>query len=173
MESAALSWGGEASIVVSGNGYATAWLGGDRLRGGPAAGTGWLPAGLMIDLLLAISGGALVIAILIAVLAGIGNFPKIWQANISRFWLALVVLGAASALAASWICLAGNAEWNWGGHVRLGGQLVVLQMDAVSAFFLALVSVIGGVGAIYAGEYWSDITHPDSARIGRICWSAV
>ena len=127
----------------------------------------------MIDLLLAISGGALVIAILIAVLAGIGNFSKIWQANISRFWLALVVLGAASALAASWICLAGNAEWNWGGHVRLGGQLVMLQMDAVSAFFLALVSVIGGVGAIYAGEYWSDITHPDSARIGRICWSAV
>lgn len=88
-----------------------------------------------------------------------------------RFWLALTLLAAAGALAASVITLAGGADWNWQPGVRLGGEPVHLRLDGLSAWFLALLAIVGGGGACYARGYWPDAAHPLSARWGRMWWS--
>jgi len=91
----------------------------------------------------------------------------------SRVWLAAVLTATAAALAASVAVLAGAGDWHWRGAPTLGGDPVHLRLDAISALFLALLSVIGGAGAAYSREYWTDSSHPRSATAGRLCWSAV
>jgi hydrogenase-4 component B len=46
-------------------------------------------------------------------------------------------------------------------------------MDGISAVFVALLGVVGGLATVYAREYWADIAHPRSARSGRVWWSAL
>jgi hydrogenase-4 component B len=46
-------------------------------------------------------------------------------------------------------------------------------LDAVSALFLALLSVVGSAGAVYSREYWSEKSHPVSAKYGRWWWAAL
>jgi len=88
-----------------------------------------------------------------------------------RLWLGLTMAGVAAAFAAAIGVLAGGVAWEWRSAVTVGGEPLHLQLDAISAFFLILVSVIGGAGAVYAQEYWSDRLHPRSARAGRAWWS--
>jgi hydrogenase-4 component B len=90
-----------------------------------------------------------------------------------RLWLALTVAGAAAGLiAALWVLLGGD-NWEWQSGFRLGGQTLHLRLDGLSAWFLLLVSVVGGAGAIYAREYWNDQHNPSSAPPGRAWWSAL
>jgi hydrogenase-4 component B len=127
----------------------------------------------MMDRLLAISGISMVLAIVSGFLAAFGAFPQSWRRHVPKFWLAAVVLGAATTLAASGVCLTAGIDWQWQSNLTIGGERIDLRLDAVSALFLALVSVVGGAGAMYAMEYWSDADHPVSARAGRAWWSAV
>jgi hydrogenase-4 component B len=90
-----------------------------------------------------------------------------------RAWLASTVVGAASACAAAAWVLAGGGTWDWSGLFPIGGQLPHLRLDGLSAFFLALVSVLGALGGIYSKEYWSERKHPVSAPAGRIWWNAL
>src|SRR5271165_146597 len=76
-----------------------------------------------------------------------------------RFWLAATVAGAAAALAAAVCVLAGGAEWDWHGAFRLGGERLHLRLDAVSALFVALLGVVGGLGTVYARGYWTEDAH--------------
>jgi hydrogenase-4 component B len=70
--------------------------------------------------------------------------------------------------------LTGTAEWEWRSTtLRVGGELLHLRLDALSALFLILVGVIGGTGAVYATEYWSDKHYPRSAPRGRTWWSGL
>jgi len=55
--------------------------------------------------------------------------------------------------------------------LTLGGEVVHLRLDAVSALFLALLGLVGGAGAAYGREYWTERAHPRSARSGRVWWS--
>lgn len=90
-----------------------------------------------------------------------------------RVWLATTLTAAAAALgAAAWV-LTGGAEWDWQPAIRLGGEPVHLGLDALSAFFLALLAVLGGAGATYAHEYWPDAAHPRSAPAGRAWWNVL
>jgi hydrogenase-4 component B len=50
---------------------------------------------------------------------------------------------------------------------------VHLRLDALSAFFLALLAVLGGVCSAYAREYWPDAAHPRSAPSGRAWWTGL
>lgn len=94
-------------------------------------------------------------------------------ARLPRSWLALTLAGAGAALgAAVWILL-GTSIWEWRSAFQLGGEAVHLRLDGVSALFLALASVVGAAGAVYAHEYWSDHHHPASAPRGRAWWSAL
>ncbi len=105
---------------------------------------------------------------LVALVAGIGLGPRF-----SRIWLALTVAGTAAGLSAALRVLLGGADWDWRSEFALGGEPVHLRLDGVSALFLVLLCVVGGTGAVYAREYWSDHHYPDSAPRGRAWWSAL
>lgn len=88
-----------------------------------------------------------------------------------RLWLGLTLVGVAAAFAAAVAVLAGGAAWEWRSALPVGGEPLHLLLDGISAFFLILLSVIGGAGAVYAREYWADRAHPRSARTGRVWWN--
>ncbi|HTQ31841.1 MAG TPA: proton-conducting transporter membrane subunit [Opitutaceae bacterium] len=93
--------------------------------------------------------------------------------RLPRVWLVTTLAGASAALAAALRVLMGAPAWDWRSGFALGGETVHLRLDGISAFFLVLVSVVGGVGAIYAGGYWTDREHPDSAPRGRLWWNVM
>ncbi len=81
------------------------------------------------------------------------------------------LLGATAALLAAGSVLFAGANWEWRSSFAAGGEPLHLRLDAVSAFFLALLALLGGAGAVYAGEYWSEKAHPRSAAAGRLWWN--
>jgi hydrogenase-4 component B len=90
-----------------------------------------------------------------------------------RVWLVATLLGTAAALAASaWVLFSGEV-WDWQLAVAPGGEALRLRLDGVSAFFLALLAMIGGVCSLYAHGYWRDEDHPASAPSGRVWWNTV
>ncbi len=90
-----------------------------------------------------------------------------------RIWLTATLCAAAAALAASaWVLVAGQA-WDWRHAMTPGGEELHLRLDAISAFFLALVALIGGLCSLYGLGYWKDDEHPASAPSGRAWWNAV
>ncbi|MBI3881821.1 MAG: NADH-quinone oxidoreductase subunit H [Verrucomicrobia bacterium] len=112
----------------------------------------------MIEILFTISGAGM----LVSILAG---------ARAPKLWLAGVLVGAMGGFGAAVAALVTGVVWDWQGALTLGGEAVHLRLDAVSALFLALLSVVGGAGAVYEREYWTEIAHPRSARSGRVWWS--
>ena len=80
--------------------------------------------------------------------------------RLSRAWLALTVIGTVAGLSAALMVLLGGGDWEWRSGFLLGGELLHLRLDAVSALFLVLLSVVGGAGGVYAREYGSDHHYP-------------
>ena len=111
----------------------------------------WLMAGAIVMLVAAALSGA--------------RFPRVW--------LALTLAGTTILLAAAFWTLGGGAEWDWRSGFAVGGERMHLHRDALSAWFLALVAVVGGGGAVYARGYWPDGEHPTSAGRGRAWWSTL
>ena len=91
----------------------------------------------------------------------------------ARLWLASTLLALGTGLVASLTVLSTGTPWEWLGGFTIGGQTVHLRLDELSAFFLALLCLIGGTGAAYSKEYWSDKHYPASAPRGRLWWSAL
>ncbi len=90
-----------------------------------------------------------------------------------RLWLVATLAGKVAALiAAVWI-LATGATWDWQTDFILGGERLHWRLDAVSAFFLVLLCVLGGAGSLYSQEYWSDKSRPVSAPVGRAWWNGL
>lgn len=110
-------------------------------------------------------GGVLLLALLGMGLGLAGAFPA------RRVWLLGSLLGAAAAMAAAVWVLTTGGTWDWQPGFNVGGAPVHLKLDGLSAFFLALLAVLGGAGSLYAQEYWSDERHPASAPAGRAWWS--
>lgn len=92
-----------------------------------------------------------------------------WAAG---WWLGFTLVGLLAALAAAISVLAGGPAWDWRSAAGLGGNPVHLRLDALGAWFLALVAAVGAAGACYSAEYWPDREHPRTARWGRLWWSA-
>ena len=90
-----------------------------------------------------------------------------------RVWLAATVGGLGAGLVAALAVLGGGGEWLWRSGFAVGGERVLLRLDAVSALFLALLCVVGGACSVYARGYWADAAHPRSARTGRIWWNVM
>ena len=82
-------------------------------------------------------------------------------------------MGAGAALGAAVCVLAGAGEWDWHSQFALGGERLHFRMDGISALFVALLGFAGGLGTVYAREYWSETAHPRSARAGRFWWSVL
>jgi hydrogenase-4 component B len=90
-----------------------------------------------------------------------------------RLWLAATLAGSVAALAAEVPVLAGGGAWDWHSGFPIGGVPLHLRLDAISALFLVLLSVVAAAGAVYASEYWPDRVHPHSARSGRLWWNVL
>jgi len=90
-----------------------------------------------------------------------------------RLWLALTLVSTLSCLAAALLVLGGGADWEWRSVFRIGGEALHWRLDGLAGLFLVLLNVVGGAGAIYAREYWSDEYHAGSASRGRLWWSAM
>ena len=59
-----------------------------------------------------------------------------------RCWLSALLASTLMALAAAaWVLATGNA-WEWRSAFLIGGESVHLQLDGVSALFLALLAVV-------------------------------
>jgi len=87
-----------------------------------------------------------------------------------RIWLAATLAGGLAALIAAVHVAAGGSPWDWHSQFRVCGEPLHLRLDGVSSVFLALLAVLGAVGAVYAREYWEDSAHPRSAGFGRVWW---
>ena len=109
--------------------------------------------------------------LLVAAIGTVTALASAWRA--SRLWLAATLISATVALAAAICVLAGGGTWEWQPDFLLGGERVHLRLDALSAFFLTLLAVLGGVGAVYGREYWADTAHPRSAPSGRAWWTGL
>ena len=90
-----------------------------------------------------------------------------------RCWLAATLVGVVAGLAASVMVLVAGTGWEWRSGFLVGGEPLHLRLDGLSAFFLILLCMVGGAGAVYAREYWPDTGHPRSARMNRVWWSAL
>jgi len=116
-------------------------------------------------------------------LAAVGGVVAFIAAHRSRrVWLGSTLLSCAAGLAAAVFVLCGGMDsagaplgfaWSWSPAFELCGERVSLHLDALSALFLALTCVVGGVGAVYGCEYWSETAHPRSARAGRLWWTVL
>ncbi|MGD1029656.1 MAG: proton-conducting transporter membrane subunit [Opitutaceae bacterium] len=111
------------------------------------------------------STGPWLLLALLGVLAGAAASRKA-----PRLWLWSVVASSVLALGAALPVLAGRGEWKWQGGLLAGGEAVHLRLDGLSAFFLALVAVVGGAASVYSPRYWPDRAHPRSAPRGRFWW---
>jgi hydrogenase-4 component B len=112
----------------------------------------------MIAALLAFCGLGLSLA------AGVGRTHP-------RIWLGLNVCATLCGLYAAVTILLTGETWLWRGGFALGGEIPFLRLDGISALFLVLVCLVGGLGAVYSHEYWSEHHHPGSAPRGRFWWS--
>lgn len=112
--------------------------------------------------------GALLALAALALAAGVVAGP--WRA---RAWLVCTVGGALAGLTAALAILVGAPDWEWRSAFVVGGEFLHLRLDGVSALFLALLGMVGGAGAVYGHEYWSERQYPDSAPRGRAWWSAM
>ncbi len=90
-----------------------------------------------------------------------------------RIWLGLNTSAALCGLCSALLVLTTGEVWLWRGDFALGGETPFLRLDGISALFLVLVSVVGGLGALYAHEYWSEHHYPRSAPRGRCWWSVL
>lgn len=90
-----------------------------------------------------------------------------------RLWLVVTLVAGVAALAAAVDVLAGGMEWEWQSEYALAGAPLHLRLDCLSAWFVALLALIGGSGAAYAHQYWNDREKPQSAPRGRRWWCAL
>ena len=91
----------------------------------------------------------------------------------SRWWLGCLWVGALAGLAAAVGVLVTGSAWEWRSTFLLGGEPAHLRLDGVSAWFLALLSTLGGAAGAYSRDYWTDAAHPRSACRSRAWWSAL
>jgi len=88
-------------------------------------------------------------------------------------WLIATLASTGAALAACACVFVAGEAWDWRAIVTPGGEGLHLRLDGISALFLALLSLIGGLSALYAHGYWRDSEHPVSAPSGRVWWNVV
>jgi hydrogenase-4 component B len=111
--------------------------------------------------------GVLLMLGLFCMVAGIAAFRS------PRVWLGFTTAGGAAGFVASlWILISG-VPWEWRSELAIGGEALHLRLDALGAWFLTLVSLLGSVVGVYATAYWSEKGHPRSARTGRAWWNTL
>ncbi len=90
-----------------------------------------------------------------------------------RLAAGLLWLGAAVALGAVLAVFSSGAPsllaWAW----SVPGGLFSLRVDALAAFFLVPIFVMGALGGTYGLEYWPEAAHPDNGRRLRFVYGLI
>jgi hypothetical protein len=82
--------------------------------------------------------------LLISVAGTIGGIAAAYASPLG--WLAATLVASVAALGASvWILRTGTV-WDWQPDFQVAGEPIHLHLDGLNALFLALLSVLGGVG---------------------------
>ncbi|MDX9979382.1 MAG: proton-conducting transporter membrane subunit, partial [Lentisphaeria bacterium] len=98
------------------------------------------------------------------VLVGVSGMPGLLSRRDyhwgQRLATCLTLAGALAGLAGAGLVLGGAAPADWRG----------LGADALSAWFLVPIFLIGGLGALYGEGYWRQKSHPVNGRKLRLFW---
>jgi hydrogenase-4 component B len=89
-----------------------------------------------------------------------------------RLWLGATLLACAGGCSLSLSVLLTGFSVSWYPDFAIGGSAVVMELDALSAWFLSLACVVGACGAVYSHAYWPGSAQPSAAQ-GRLLWIAV
>jgi hydrogenase-4 component B len=116
---------------------------------------------------------SLALILVATALAASSGFPSLFMRRGSaagqRISVALMVAASALGLAGAFLGLSGGPSaplalpWP-----AIGGS--VLRLDALSAFFMIPVFLIGGLGPIYGLGYWPARENPGNARKLQVFW---
>jgi hydrogenase-4 component B len=110
---------------------------------------------------------------LLLIMAAVGLATGAVAFKFGRFWLWATTVGNAVALGAAIFVLGSDKVWEWQPDILLGGERLHLRLDGISAFFLALLALVGGAGTLFASEYWTEVAHPVSAPSSRAWWNGL
>ncbi len=107
-------------------------------------------------------------------LSGILGLAFSWRSAWSeRLTTVLAVAGGTIGLAGAAVVLgtgrAGSLVFSW----TLPGAAWEMSVDALGAFFLIPVFLMGGLGSIYGLGYWRQRDHPGNGRRLRLFWGTV
>jgi hydrogenase-4 component B len=85
-----------------------------------------------------------------------------------RLFVGLMSFAAALGLTAAFRALTGFETGSWSRAWSVPGGVFAVEVDALSAMFLAQIFLIGALGTLYGAGYWSAEKHPDTAAKLRI-----
>lgn len=113
-----------------------------------------------------------ILALVLAALSGVPGlaFPRT-SVRGERIAAALMVCAAVAGLAGAAGGLGGSVATSVFPWPAVGNGLVGL--DALSAFFLVPVFLVGGLGPVYGLGYWSQRRHPLNGRKLRAFWGCL
>ena len=108
------------------------------------------------------------------VLHGISGVPGLWLRRTSpvgqRIATGLSVCAAVLGLIGACLGLAHPITAPIALSWRVLGEPLTLGLDALSAFFLIPLFLMGGLGSIYGLRYWAQEEHPENGRALRLFW---
>ena len=76
----------------------------------------------------------------------------------------LVVAGCSFGLVGAWVYFTTGKSLPWTLPTAIENADFTVEVDALSAFFLAPVCLISLLGAIYSQSYWRQTEHPENGR---------
>ena len=113
----------------------------------------------------------IVVAIVLMVASGLPGLlaPRraVWGQQLA---VAMTVLGAVVGLAGAGLALVRPSHATWLLPFPLMGGQPLLGLDALSAFFLVPVLLMGALGSIYGLGYWSQTRHLRTGQKLRCFW---
>ena len=112
----------------------------------------------------------LVAMALAAVSGGAGLFFNRHSAHGERIAAGMMAGAMVLGLLGVVLALLDSTPATWSFAWPLTSERVLVEVDALSAFFLAPVFLMGGLGPIYGLAYWRQADHPDNGMKLRLFW---
>jgi len=117
---------------------------------------------------------SLVLVFLAIAIVAASGLPGLWARRRSSWGehvaLSMVLCGALLGLVGAGLGLQGESAHVLALPLPLAGSGAGLAVDALSAFFLIPIFVIGGLGAVYGLVYWRQADHATNGRKVRLFW---
>jgi hydrogenase-4 component B len=117
---------------------------------------------------------SLTLILLATALAAVSGGPGLFLGRRSawgeRFAAGTMAVAMALGLVGALTALMDGPPAVWTFEWPLIGDRAGVALDGLSAFFLAPVFLMGGLGPIYGLAYWKQSDHPENGRKARLFW---